>query len=138
MAPKDQTQSPEPCDPEASQTEAPRKKRKGSPRSQLLSEAGWKKIKVFAQPEFTVAADFRRRGGRKGSRQRYGPEPWLEAAIEAGLVEMVPYEKAPPGTQWLEPKPGVNPPREMNLREVLELSIAKTLLEFDELERKKK
>lgn len=122
--PEDLSTSPGPCDPEATQREVesalgvrPKKKQPSK----------WDKYKVFARPEYRTHYEYKALlPGRKlpGSGR---PEPWLEAAIRSGLVEMGSLEKATPGGELLEPLNGHPPPRMS--REALELMWAKGIAE---------
>lgn len=62
------------------------------------------------------------------------PEPWLQAAIESGLVEMVLPKEGEPRGGWLEPKPGEKTTMTAEeLEQLLHESMAETLKELEEL-----
>lgn len=123
--PEDPTTSPEPCDPEGTLKEVESVLGR-STKKKYKQPSRWDKYKVFARPEYRTHEFKALMPGRKLP-ESGRPEPWLEAAIRSGLVEMGSPEKGLPVGDWLEPINGHPPPRMS--REALELMWAKGIAE---------
>lgn len=111
---------PEAASPSSSTTTHPMDRKLG--RSKKIN---WDKVKVFDKPEYRLPFKLSKYTQGRGG---YEPEPWLQAAIESGLVEMGSLEKGGRVGEWLEPI-GDHPPARMK-REELEALMAKCLAEM--------
>lgn len=91
----------------------------------------WETIKVFQEPAFRVPLSMAAyRPARRGN-SPIPPLPWLQAAIEAGLVEMASLKEVSRGEEFLAPLRGKELPycsRE-DLEKQLAEAIAKSLRE---------
>lgn len=71
----------------------------------------WEKVRVFDKPEYRLPFKLSKyTAGKKG--RGYDPEPWLQAAIESGLVEMGSLAGGKVVGEFLEPI-GRHPPARM-------------------------
>lgn len=94
----------------------------------------WDKVRVFDKPEFMVPFRFPKYRGGKNPFGVPGPELWVQAAVESGLVRMEPFDPEKQRGAWFEPLED-HPPREMNksLDELLDEGIADTLRKLEKL-----
>lgn len=93
----------------------------------------WSKVKVFEQPEYRLPWQLAKYTRGKNPLGVLGPEPWVEAAIESGLVVMDVREGEQLSGEWFEPL-GDNPPPQMT-REELEGLIAKGIADLIDKDR---
>jgi hypothetical protein len=109
-------------------------KKKAVPGAAKLVDFG---PKVFDKPEFRLP--FRLAALTRSRRSKYAvdPAPWLLAAVQSGLVEMVAPSEAIRGVGLLEPINGTHPPTGMidgkTYEQILAEGMANTLKELENL-----
>lgn len=94
----------------------------------------WETMKVFDQPEFTVPFGISMYKRGKKPQGIPGPELWMQAAIESGLVAMGSFDAAEQKHEMYKPSKD-HPPQEMNksLDQLLDEGIADTLAKLEKL-----
>ncbi len=118
MASEDRTMSPARSAPGATPKAAKSSKTK----------VNWDKVKVFDRPELRLGLRLAKYTKGRGG---LPPEPWVEAAIQSGLLELA-SPNAGDRRHWIEPIDG-QPLQGLSLDDILREKTASTLKRLEEL-----